>query len=306
MTALGQGAAVTTTAGTLLAGLAGALMVGGMLLAVAGVRPRPVRPARVRRVPGGRGLSARLSRRTAWLLGAGLLVGLVLGVVTGWMIAVAVVPLALVGLPTLLSSPPATRIARLEAMEEWSRSLAGVLTAGVGLEQALVVTLRSAPTAIETEVAALVSRLHARWPTDDALRAFADDLDDATADLIAATLILAARRRGPGLVGVLEGLAESVAADVRARRTVEADRAKPRSTVRWITVITLGALLLLGLNTAYIEPYHSPVGQLVLAALLGLDVACLVWMRLMTRAPRPPRFLARRGAALGPTFGSTR
>ena len=49
-------------------------------------------------------------------------------------------------------------------------------------------------------------------------------------DLVAANLILGARRRGAGLASVLEGLAESVAADVRARRQVEADRAKPRAT----------------------------------------------------------------------------
>ena len=68
---------------------------------------------------------------------------------------------------------------------------------------------------------------------------FADDLDDATGDLVAANLILGARRRGAGLASVLEGLAESVAADVRARREIEADRAKPRATARWVTLITV-------------------------------------------------------------------
>ena len=56
----------------------------------------------------------------------------------------------------------------------------------------------------------LVARLRARWDTEEALRAFADELDDATGDLIAANLILGARRRGAGLASVLEGLAESV------------------------------------------------------------------------------------------------
>ena len=54
-------------------------------------------------------------------------------------------------------------IARLEAMEEWTRSLAGVLTVGVGLEEALVATLRSTPGSIRPEVAQLVARLRARW-----------------------------------------------------------------------------------------------------------------------------------------------
>ena len=146
-------------------------------------------------------------------------------------------------------------------MEEWTRSLSGVLTVGVGLEQALVATLRSTPAPIAPEVTRLVARLRARWVTEDALRAFADELDDATGDLIAANLILGARRRGAGLASVLEGLAESVAADVRARRQVEADRAKPRATARWVTLISAGVLVILAVSGTYVEPYQSPLGQ---------------------------------------------
>jgi hypothetical protein len=122
----------------------------------------------------------------------------VVAVLTGWWVAALVLPAAAAGLPVLLSAPPSTaRIDRLEAMEEWTRALSGVLTVGVGLEQALLSTLRSTPQAIRPEVTKLVSRLRARWATEDALRAFADDLDDATGDVIAANLILGARRRGP-------------------------------------------------------------------------------------------------------------
>ena len=90
---------------------------------------------------------------------------------TGWLVAVVVVPAAVAGLPVLLSAPPAgSTIDRLEAMEEWTRSLAGVLTVGIGLEEALVATLRSTPDPIRPEVARLVARLRARWSTEDALR----------------------------------------------------------------------------------------------------------------------------------------
>ena len=85
--------------------------------------------------------------------------------------------------------------------------------AGAGRHAALHPRRRSAPRSPGWS-----SRLRARWDTEDALRAFADELDDATGDLVAANLILGARRRGAGLASVLEGLAESVAADVRARR----------------------------------------------------------------------------------------
>jgi tight adherence protein B len=193
----------------------------------------------------------------------------------------------------LLSAPPAAaRVGRLEAMEEWTRSLSGVLSVGVGLEQALMATVRSTPDPIRPEVTRLVARLRARWSTEDALRTFAEELDDATGDLVAANLILGARRRGAGLASVLEGLAESVAADVRARREIEADRAKPRTTARLVTLITIGVLAVLALTGSYIDPYRSPLGQLILVVLLAAYVATLVWMRRMAAGAPLPRFLA--------------
>jgi Flp pilus assembly protein TadB len=213
-------------------------------------------------------------------------------VLTGWLVAVLLVPAALAGLPVLLSPPlAASKIDRLEAMEEWTRSLSGVLTVGIGLEEALVATLRSAPDPIRPEVTRLVARLRARWSTEEALRMFADDLDDATGDLVAANLILAARRRGAGVASVLESLAESVAADVRARRAIEADRAKPRATARWVTLITIGVLAVLALTGSYITPYSTPLGEMILVLLLGGYVATLVWMRRMATGKPLPRFI---------------
>jgi Flp pilus assembly protein TadB len=253
--------------------LAGALVVGGLLALVAGLRRTPVvpRPPRARRTP-------PMSMQTRRLMLAGVAGGLVALLVTGWALALVVVPVAFVGLPILLSSGSApARIERLEAMEEWTRSLSGVLTVGVGLEQALVATLRSTPAAISPEVTRLVARLRARWVTEDALRAFAEELDDAT---------------GAGLASVLEGLAESVAADVRARRQVEADRAKPRATARWVSLISVGVLVVLALSGTYVEPYRSPLGQIILISLLAGYVATLVWMKRMALGRALPRFLA--------------
>lgn len=272
----------------LVPGLAGALVVAGVLAVLIGASPAPVgEKSRT-----SRGQLVAVSRRTQLLLVAGTGLGLVGWLVTDWALAVILAPVAVIGLPTLLAAPPAaTRIVRLEAMEEWTRSLAGVLTVGVGLEQALVATLRSTPTPISAEVRRLVARLRARWDTEAALRAFADELDDSTGDLIAANLILGARRRGAGLASVLEGLAESVAADVRARRQVEADRAKPRATARWVTLISVGVLLVLAVSGSYVEPYRSPFGQVLLVILLSAYVATLIWMRQMANGRSLPRFL---------------
>lgn len=277
----------------LIAGLGGALVVAGLIGVAMGLRESPERPpAPTRmRLP----LAARLggtSPRTRALLLAWVSAGLLTALLTGWFVAALLVPAVVVGLPILLSAPPAgSKIARVEAMEEWTRSLSGVLTAGIGLEQALIATLRSTPDAIRPEVTHLVARLRARWGTEAALRAFADEVNDATGDLVAANLILGARRRGAGLASVLESLAESVAADVRARREIEADRAKPRATARYVTLITVGVLLVLGLTGEYIQPYGSPVGQVILVILLSLYVATLVWMRVMATGKPLPRFI---------------
>lgn len=275
----------------LIPALAGALIAAGLVALVIGLRRTPVPETRPRRMR--KGIAGRdYSRGTRLLVAAGLVIGVAAWLITGWVLALVVAPVATVGLPALLGAPPAVaRIARLEAMEEWTRALAGVLTVGVGLEQALVATLRSTPAPIATEVTRLVARIRARWSTEDALRAFADELDDPTGDLVAANLILGARRRGAGLANVLEGLAESVSADVRARRQVEADRAKPRATARWVTLISASVLILLTFSGAYVEPYGSPLGQVILAVLLSAYVATLVWMRRMAAGQPLPRFL---------------
>jgi len=267
--------------------VAGALIVAGIIGVVVGLIPAPVRPPRSRPVQ-----RKPMSAGTKRLLLVGVVGGCMAWLVTGWALTLVAVPLACVGVPMLLSnSGAAARIDRLEAMEEWTRSLSGVLTVGIGLEQALVATERSTPSAIRPEVQRLVARLRSRWNTEEAIRAFAEELDDATGDLVAANLILAARRRGAGLAQVLESLAESVSADVRARRQIEADRAKPRATARWVTIISVGVLVILAISGTYVEPYRSPLGQVILVTLLAAYVATLVWMKRMAIGKPLARFL---------------
>ena len=285
----------------LVAGLLGGMVLAGLVGAIAALRPRSVRAPASRRGPSGLSVRwSRLSPRTRVVVGGSVAVGVVLALVTGWVAAVVIVPAAAVGLPYLLSDPPTARtIRRLEAMEEWTRSLAGVLTAGVGLEQAVTATLRSTPDAIKPEVASLVARLRARWDTETALRAFAEDLDDVTADLIVANLILAARRRNRSLAGALQGVAESVTEDVTARRKVEAGRAKPRGSARMVTMFSAGVLVYLAFTGDYVAPYRTPLGQLILVVLLAAFAGGLLWMRKMTEGKPLPRFLgstARAGA----------
>ena len=288
----------------LIPALAGAVFVAGLVGLIAGARgvPEPLPGPRQRPSSPLATRLARISPRTRILALGGVIAGVVIALLTGWVVAIVLAPLAIVGLPTLLSAPPsATKINKLEALEEWTRGLAGVLTVGVGLEEALRTTLRSTPEPIRLEVTTLVARLRARVSTEDALRAFANDLDDSTGDLVASYLILGARRRGQGLASVLESLAESVAADVRARRAIEADRAKPRTTARWVTIITISVLGILTFTGDYIQPYSTPLGQMLLILLLAAYVGLLLWMRNMAKGEDLPRFL---GAAAREGTGS--
>lgn len=285
---------------TLLAAVAGALIVAGILLGIHGLIPRPAPPPRPKRTAR-TGRLARWWRRLPawqrWSAVAALLVGIVVMLSTGWLVAVPVLPAAVLGLPALLMVSSADRqIARMDAIAEWARNLAGVLTAGQGIEAAIQASLRSTPDPIRPEVARLVGRMRSRWSTEQALRAFADDLNDATGDLVCAALILGAAKRGDGLARVLHDLAESVSADVRGRRLIEADRAKPRASARMVTLLSIGALVFFGLGGRFFAPYATPVGQLILLVLLGCYGVLLWWLRRMAEIQPASRFLGSHAA----------
>ena len=289
------------------AALAGGCLIGGVLLVVAGIVPIASSPS-PRRFPFPR-RQHRVRQQLhwsgwgRWRWAATVAAGLGGWAVTGWPVAGLITAATVAGLPVLLSTSrvAARSIDRVEAMEAWTRRLADVLVIGVGLEQAIAATVRACPAPIQPEVSALAARLSANWPTEAALRGFADDLDDATGDLVAAALILAARRRGPGLARVLGALADSVAEDVAVRRKVEAERAKPRTTARAVTVITLGVVAVGALNGAYLRPYATLLGQLVLACIAVGFIACLAWMRALTLTAAAPRFLNRTNTSRHPT-----
>ena len=284
-----------------LAGLCGAAVAAGLLLIAAGLRPTPVstrqpwsHPAATGRIPGLRGLRVVLERRR--LLLAALAAAVLAGVVTGWPVAAVAAGLAVLGVPRLLSQSATRRqLARLEALEAWTRRLADLLGSGAGgLEQAIAASVRTCPAPIAAEVSALAGRLRMQGP-EPALRAFADDLADAgssAADLVAAALILRVRRGGRGLRPVLEALAADVGELVRTRRAIEADRAKPRQNVRVllaVTVVVIAAML--GFAREFLAPFGTPIGQFMLAVILAVFGCGIGLLARITRLPEAPRFL---------------
>jgi tight adherence protein B len=130
-------------------------------------------------------------------------------------------------------------------------------------------------------------------PLPDALREFADELGDPSADLVVAALILNARLRGPGLRDVLGALAVSAREELDMRRRVEAERRATRRSVQIVVVVALlFAALLILFNQSYVSEYDSVLGQAVLVVVAALFGAGFAWMRRLARFDKPARLLA--------------
>ncbi|WP_067896302.1 type II secretion system F family protein [Actinomadura chibensis] len=223
---------------------------------------------------------------------AGLGAALTVLLLTSWPVAALAVAAGVYALPPMLSGrTPQRRIARLEALAQWSRRLAEMIGASRGLEQALADSLRVAPAPIRAQVDVLAGRLNNHAGTEQAMRAFADELDDPIGDLIACSLLLAARRRGPGTREALGLLADAVEHEVIVRRDVEAERASLRTTLI-VIVASVGALsLLFASSQTLAEPYGTPLGQIVLAVVAGIYAAGLWWMQRLSDLSIGTRFL---------------
>jgi Flp pilus assembly protein TadB len=281
---------------TPVAAVAGMLLVGGALAVAVGLRRswsdepsgRPRRSltdrwARLTRRPAG-----SAGRRRDLVLGGSIAVGLVLAVLTGWTLSIVLTPLVALGLPVLLRMPVQRDVALMEALDRWLRSLAATLATGKSITDAIRSSLRTAPPGIRDALGGLIARLNNRWDTTDALRRFADDLDSPDADAVVAALILAANRGSVGASVTLLALADSLRDQLRARRVIETERSKPYAVVRQVTVITLltlGAVAVF--NPSFFSAYRTPLGQIILVALLAMYAGSLILMR--RKAKRQPR-----------------
>jgi tight adherence protein B len=280
---------------------AGVLIVVGVLAVVVGLQRRP-RPVPTPRASSPIDLWARLTRRPAGRAGRRrdlrlavvAVAGLLTAALTGWFVAVVLVPLLVLGVPALLRSPEQRDLQVMEALDRWVRALAATMATGRSITDALRVSRRTAPPALAVELGVLVARLNNRWDTEEALRRFADDLGSADADNVVAALVLANQRGSYGATATLNALADSLQDQLKARRLIETERAKPYVVVRQVTLvmgIALAAVLLV--NASFFAPYATPLGQVVLAALIVAYLGSLVLMRRRARQQPRPRLLVR-------------
>ena len=273
----------------LVAVLAGAVAGAGLFLLAVAVRGLPPGPPG----PGGQKARQRL-RELAGLRGViALAAGAVTLVATGWLVAavgVALLAFSWRGLSGAAGERKA--LARLEALATWTESLRDTIAGAVGLEQAIPASLRVAAPVIADPLTRLVERLHIRVPMPQALLRFADDLDDPGADLIIAALVINARLRGPGLRDLLGSLSGSVREELDMRRKVTADRRSIRRSVQIVVGVSVGmALALALLDRAFLAPYDGLFGQVVLAVVVGIYAAGIMWLRRLARFETPQRLL---------------
>ena len=280
--------------------LAGAVAGGGLLLLIASFVGLPVRdpgtPSLFKRTVGSGG---RFSARLTAALGVGLAVLLL----TRWPVAAVAIGLLVAYWDRVAGGGGEERISilRLEALAVWTESLRDTIAGAVGLEQAIPSSVEATPGILKPPLNLMVDRLRIREPLPDALLAFAEDLDDPSADTVVAALVLNARLRGPGLRDVLTALATSTREELDMRRRVEASRRSVRRSVRLILGIVLsvaGAMVLL--NDSYVQSYDGIVGQLVLLLVVMLFLSGLLWLRKLARPSQVERLLGVGDINLGP------
>ncbi len=240
----------------------------------------------------------------------GTLVRAVLGVVvffgvmaaTQWVVLATSLAILVIFWKRIFGGAAEERLAieRLDGLTAWTEALRDTIAGAVGLEQAIPATAINAAPSIRGSLNLLVDRLRVREPLPNALMKFADDLDDPSADLIIAALILNSRLRGPGLRDVLSALSDSGREELDLRRRVEGSRRSTRRSVQIVVGVTLavsGALVLF--NKPYLEPYNSPTGQFVMVGVVALFALGVFWLRRLAGVDVPERFLVqsqRRGS----------
>lgn len=269
--------------------LVGAVVGGGLVLLFVSLRGTEPKPAGLDRAGSG-SIIEKVSRQTLFGIGAG--VGTL--VITQWPVAAIAAGVLVAFWPMLFGGAKTEReaIERLDGLAAWTESLRDTIAGAVGLEQAIPATVYAASPSIQPHLRALADRLRVRVPMAIALQRFADELDDASADLIVASLILNARLRGPGLRQVLTSLSEAARAELDMRQRVFAGRASTRRSVQIVAGFSVAVIIGLSIfNRDYVEPYSTTTGQMVLAVVAGVFAISFLWMRRLSGIETADRFL---------------
>lgn len=200
--------------------------------------------------------------------------------------------------PTLWSDQgTSARLNKLRGLASWARVVADRLSSGaaVTLEQAIAQACQEPPDAIAgpaKKLGARVSSQASAWGTENALRAFADDLDDHHCDRVVGALILRHRSGGKGLKGVMASLVESVDRTVSREDELLSDNNSARNDARIIASLVLVMIIVMMImQGSPMQTYATPTGQLYLLPPAALIMLGLWRMKVLSRPETPPRIL---------------
>lgn len=275
------------------------VIVLGLLLAIGLlglgrlIRGLPLIPPLAR---GGRRRGRTLSSKEKQSLLAGLAVGVAVVLATRNLVFAVVAGAAVVLWPLVAGGGKAERAAltKLEALAQWTESLRDLAQKGAGLESVIPKTVDTASDVLVPPLRLMSRRLSVKVPLPEALSLFADEVDDASADMVVAALALAARQRKGKLSDVLSALARSLRDELEQRTKVMRERNVVRREAAQVAVMTAALVVAASL----FSPQSLPEGANTTTAQLlplGLAVAYLfVFSRVRKLAePEPtPRFLS--------------
>ncbi|WP_430788116.1 type II secretion system F family protein [Actinoplanes sp. G11-F43] len=260
-----------------------------VLVLIGGLRPRP-RPDRPGRGERRRALTGVAALRIAAVLG----VGAVVGAATRWPVAALLAAVAVWALPRVLGPDRGQQrtLARVEAIAAWAEDLSGTLRAAAGIEQTILETATVAPVEIRDELARLTEAVRAGIRLPDALRAFADDLSDPTADMVANVLLQASQYQARDIAVGISGVGRRARRQATSRMRIATGRARVRTATRIIVAVMLATPVGLAVFAGdFLAPYGTGIGQVLLAVFGAMFAGVIVWMVRTGQVRDLPRIL---------------
>jgi tight adherence protein B len=266
--------------------------VGVVALAV-GLWGRPIVGDRVTRRAG-------LRRRRDvsgwwWRLAVGAALGSAVWAITGWPAAGWWAGALAAWVPSLALRSRQRRAeeARGVAVARWAAMLRDQVLVGADVAQAIRGSEEMAP----APIAAAVKQLSARLQVQDSaevLAAFADQVDDPMAEILAVSLRFALTRRTGKLADLLDEVARATGEQVKMRRAIEKDRRRLRTVVWSVLVAVTGWIVVIYVvSGSYLAPYTGLQGQAVMLLAGGAFAVGLVALSRMDRIGAPARLRLR-------------
>ena len=165
------------------------------------------------------------------------------------------------------------RIDRMEAVSEVASRIRDSLRSGIALQEAISIAATRPPAAIAQELRRLVADMRMEG-IDAAVKSLPHRDQDFSSEILAAALSVSERFGARNTAEVLDALSEATTSRALTLREARARQTHNRVSARIVVATPILLLLIIQRTSpAYLEPFGTPVGQLVLAfafALMGI------------------------------------